>query len=103
MWNLSMWDPLPKNSHSRLSSNNGFGHSNSQSNSDNKKGTKKSRYCWNWNKGMKCKFGNKCRFMERCSYCDSNSHGLYNCPKAQKKGDESPGQTTQAPGAVGPN
>ena len=45
----------------------------------------KSEYCWNFNKGVPCKFGAKCKFVERCKYCDSPSHGVNACPKLQKK------------------
>ena len=46
---------------------------------------KKSDYCWNFNKGINCKYGKKCRFIERCSYCDSDSHGVVKCPKVEKR------------------
>ena len=45
----------------------------------------KSDYCWNFNKGIPCKFGSKCKFIERCKYCDSPSHGVNACLKLQKK------------------
>ena len=45
----------------------------------------KSDYCWNFNKGIPCKFGAKCKFIERCKYCDSPSHGVNACHKLQKK------------------
>ena len=46
---------------------------------------KKADDCWNFNKGLTCKFGKKCRFIERCSYCDSPSHGISTCNKLEKK------------------
>ena len=46
---------------------------------------KKPDYCWNFNKGIPCKFGKKCRFVERCSFCDSPAHGNYVCPKLGAK------------------
>ena len=49
----------------------------------------KPTYCWNFNKGIKCRFGDKCRFTERCSYCDSPAHGIVACPKLDKKDKES--------------
>ena len=45
-----------------------------------KSGSSKPDYCWRFNKNGKCKFGNSCKFFNKCSYCDSPSHGLYNCP-----------------------
>ena len=45
----------------------------------------KSDYCWNFNKGVPCKFGSKCKFIERCKYCDSPSHGVNACQKLMKK------------------
>ena len=96
MWNLTMRDPLP----ARFN-NKGFNGNNMSSNSGNssKYGQKthtqgssrksgKPTYCWNFNKGLKCKFGAKCRFVERCSYCDSPTHGIIACPKLDKKDKE---------------
>ena len=97
MWNLSMKDPLPRNTgnNGQKYSNNGFGKSFSRSShgsmnglgghtsqliSNNLKG-KKPTYCWNFNKGVPCKYGKKCRFIKRCSYCDSPEHALLSCPK----------------------
>ena len=60
------------------------GSQNGRNNGSHKK--KKSDYCWNYNKGLKCRFGAKCRFIERCSYCDSGAHNLTTCPKAKKDG-----------------
>ena len=102
MWNLCMREPLSKNKNSR---NFGYYHnkpatntnaatagvsttsystaSNGQQNNHNnavapKKG---GRYCLNFNKGEKCKYGAKCRFIEHCSLCDAASHAAVNCPK----------------------
>ena len=90
MWNLSMRMPLPNKlqnfSRQGFPLNNRFNSSSNHSNSGNIK--KKSDYCWNFNKGIKCKFGNKCRFVKRCSYCDSGSHGVYACNKLNKKDSE---------------
>ena len=92
MWNLSMKDPIPRGSnqfqranfqHTQGSSN-GTGHTASEHRSG---GRKKSDYCWNFNKGVPCKFGAKCKFIERCKYCDSPSHGVNNCVKLQKKNE----------------
>ena len=47
----------------------------------------KSDYCWNFNKGVPCKFGSKCKFIERCKYCDSPSHGVNGCFKLQKRSE----------------
>ena len=83
MWNLAMKDPLPHNS-SVVTPGRSF-NSTEASNGKNKLKIKPD-YCWNFNKGIKCKFGSKCKFIERCSYCDSPSHPIISCRKAQKKG-----------------
>ena len=88
MWNLSMKDPLPKSQQQRYSSgNNGSNQhqSNGKGNSGGKNKHHKSDYCWSFNRGVKCKFGNRCKFIERCSYCDSGAHGLNICPKKKQK------------------
>ena len=75
-----MKDPLPKNSFNR---NNFAGHASGggyvgtrgfggQGGNNNPMQVRrnKSDYCWNFNKGVPCKFGAKCKFIERCKYCD---------------------------------
>ena len=81
MWNLSMREPLTKNN--QFSWNKGSGHnfnsSGSQSSnggSNNRNVRKKRKYCWGFNKGLKCKFGKNCRYIERCSFCDKADHGV---------------------------
>ena len=84
MWNLCLRDPLPRNSAFR---NNSFpastpasfnNHSHNPTsatsnantmspNMNNNAGTNQSKkkiYCWNWNKGVKCRFGSACKFIE---------------------------------------
>ena len=84
MWNLLMRDPIPgKSAHNR----NGNYSNNFQSTA---KGAgfgnpKKNDYCWNFNKGVKCRFGKNCKFIERCSYCNSSNHSVVSCPKLDKK------------------
>ena len=92
MWNLSMKDPLIKGHVNRGGQYaNAVGNNNFQGNSGNfhQRGgnnkSKKSDYCWNFNKGLKCKFGKSCKFIERCSYCDSPTHGVTNCHKLEKR------------------
>ena len=88
MWNLSMRDPLPKNFAKPAQAHYAGGFVNFRSNSNqNQYQTErnKSDYCWNFNKGVPCKFGPKCKFIERCKYCDSPSHGVNSCFKLQKK------------------
>ena len=99
MWNLSMRDPLPKMQtakHFQNNSNNFSqgGNRNNSSNGHFSNNKKKSDYCWNFNRGVACKFGNKCKFIERCSYCDSASHGVHSCYKLQKKGEAAGKQST---------
>ena len=103
MWNLSMRDPLPKgmgqkflgyhsyNSAQSSHSAGAPGKTNGQQNA----GRKKSDYCWNFNKGVPCKFGSRCKFIERCKYCDSPAHGVNNCPKLQKKSEGKPVQESR--------
>ena len=117
MWNLSMKDPIPRfNSKSGYGSGSGFPHYNSsgtvlnRSNNTNSNTStnpmqvmrNKSDYCWNFNKGIPCKFGSKCKFIERCKYCDSPTHGVHACHKLQKKdnghgNNSGPGKSTVAP------
>ena len=97
MWNLSMRDPLPKNyskggavvNHYAGSGYVGarYSNGNSSNTSSNPMQVRrnKSDYCWNFNKGIPCKFGVKCKFIERCKYCDSPTHGVNSCFKLQKK------------------
>ena len=58
MWNLSMRDPLPKNQY-----NKGHfqfhGQKGNNSNHNGHSQKKKSDYCWDFNKGIPCKFGGK--------------------------------------------
>ena len=86
MWNIYMRDPLPqKNSGNQFNFLQGRSYHNHQNQSGQSNKRKKPDYCWNWNKGIACKYGKKCRFIERCSYCDSANHGLNQCPKAADK------------------
>ena len=92
MWNLSMKEPLPKISQSETSNGGQGGHNYNPNNGNKSAGPKRykrSEYCWNFNRGVKCKFGNKCKFIERCSYCDSGAHGIYACSKRKKQGEAS--------------
>ena len=96
MWNLSMKDPLIRQNQNNFR-NLGYGSSavsnqNNQASGSNwsagptkNKFLKRSDHCWSFNKGMPCKFGKNCKFIERCSYCDSASHGVYICPKLERK------------------
>ena len=76
MWNLSMREPLPPRNKPVFHN---FGSNNKQQRRS------KPDYCWNFNRGLKCKYGAKCRFIERCSYCDNGSHGLNACQKLDAK------------------
>ena len=92
MWNLSMKDPIPRNYRSGMYGHFGGGSyvNNRGSNGNTSHNPMQVRrnkpdYCWNFNKGVPCKFGAKCKFIERCKYCDSPSHGVNACVKLQKK------------------
>ena len=58
--------------------------------SSGKKSGKKLKYCWAWNKGSSCKFGERCDFINKCMYCDSVEHGLHICPKSGVRHGEKP-------------
>ena len=88
-----MQDPLPRSNNSKPGfhySGGGYGQrgTGSYANNNNSMQVKRNKpdYCWNFNKGVPCKFGAKCRLIERCKYCDSPSHGVNACVKLQKKG-----------------
>ena len=87
MWNLPMCEPLNKikqfGNSSSYSCNNSNNHTSSKGGVRRKSGNK-SDYCWNFNKGVKCKFGKSCKFIERCSFCDSPNHGIHVCQKFEK-------------------
>ena len=91
MWNLSMRDPLPRNNSKGYNAGHGFyvarGGSSNRNTSSNPMQVRrnKSNYCWNFNKGLPCKFGAKCKFIERCKYCDSPTHGVHACQKLLRK------------------
>ena len=60
MWNLSMRDPSPKIISNLGDFSPGNGNSNKAGKgSTSSSGRKKSDYCWNFNKGVPCKFGKK--------------------------------------------
>ena len=95
-----MKEPLVRNNHGRAQSFGGFSQSGTNygnnfrgSHNNSAAPRRKSDYCWNFNKGLKCKFGAKCKFIERCSYCDSGAHGIIVCPKLEGK-KETPGKKT---------
>ena len=99
MWNLSMKEPLTKNNFRSPQINNlnqGFGTETPNNKSFRKFGGRKIKadYCWNFNRGVKCKYGNKCKYHERCSYCDSTAHGIYFCPKLDKKEGKTSSKTS---------
>ena len=105
IWNLSMRDPLPKfNGKGAYQHYSGSGFAAPRSASSGYNGNpmqvkrNKSDYCWNFNKGVPCRFGVKCKFVERCKYCDSPSHGVHACTKLQKK---EAGKSNTAGGGVG--
>ena len=86
MWNLSMREPLPNRNFGRGGNLGGFTSRNPNVIVAGP-AKKKTDYCWNFNKGVKCRFGSKCKFVERCSYCDSSSHSVHACNKLDNKKD----------------
>ena len=101
MWNLSMKDPIPRGVNQEYQPHQNFANAQSTNSSHRANGQyagsgrKKSDYCWNFNKGVPCKFGSKCKFIERCKYCDSPSHGVNSCIKLQKKNEAKPVQESR--------
>ena len=85
MWNLSMRDPIPKSNRNTQFAHYSNGQTGKSSSANQGQKRNKSDYCWNFNKGVPCKFGNKCKFVEKCKYCDSSAHGVHACPKLQKR------------------
>ena len=79
MWNLSMRDPFPKQSHFGQN-NSGGGTPKQGQKGDGKNNQNKPKYCWAFNRG-KCQDGTKCKFVHRCSVCDVGNHGKNACPK----------------------
>ena len=103
MWNLSMRDSLPKNQYNRshpqvphLPNKPSTSNSYNQRNFGKQNGNKsKPDHCWNFNKGVPCKFGKRCKYIERCSYCDDPNHGVYACPKLESKRNSSGNHNNQ--------
>ena len=87
MWNLSMKDPLPKNNARPAYHHNSRGTVAPQKGNSNPMQVRRNKfdYCWNFNKGVPCKFGARCKFIGRYKYLDSPSHGVNACVKLQKK------------------
>ena len=73
MWSLSMRDPISHGSN--ISS-----YRNRSNNNGNQVKGNRDNYCWRLNKN-RCNFGTRCKFEHNCLYCDTYSHGLFNCPK----------------------
>ena len=80
MWNICMKDPIPQRTGQFYSNNDGKAMPSATGGGGGGK-KKEPDYCWNWNKGIPCKYGKKCHFVERCSYCDAATHGVNQCPK----------------------
>ena len=97
MWNLSMREPLQQRG--THGGNNRPLNSHSTNHNNKCRSGKRSDYCWNFNKGVKCKFGANCPFIEKCSFCNSPSHGLHNCLKTAAKDK----QKETATGPLGTN
>ena len=87
-----MRDPLPRNGQKSAYphySGGGYVANKFNNNGNGGQGKKnKSDYCWDFNKGVPCKFGAKCKFIERCKYCDAPTHAVHACPKLLKKGKD---------------
>ena len=87
MWNLTLKDHIVRQSH--FSYNGGGGgssnyHGNHNSNDNNSSNTKKSDYCWKFNRNGTCPEGRDCRWINRCKYCNGASHGYNSCRKRKR-------------------
>ena len=80
-----MRDPIPKSNRNTQFAHYSNGQTGKSSSANQGQKRNKSDYCWNFNKGVPCKFSNKCKFVEKCKYCDSSAHGVHACPKLQKR------------------
>ena len=93
MWNISMCEPI--NRTNNTAGQGGFksksfpgAAAQSSGGSTNVTGQKtkpKLKYCWAFSNKGNCS-DPKCHFVSKCSYCESNDHGLCNCPKAKTSG-----------------
>ena len=93
MWNICMREPLPSKTAFTARSGGGGIIGGGPAGLSQRGGAvkkKKSDYCWNFNKGLVCKYSKRCRFIERCSYCDAPSHGVHACPKLRMGEKSSP-------------
>ena len=80
MWSISMRDPVTRfNSNGHNNGHNSNFQSNKHQGGNGQQ--KRVKYCWDFNKGRKCKDGDKCRYVDRCSVCDEASHGKNTCLK----------------------
>ena len=99
MWNLSMKEPVTRNPNFKQNSvQTGF-NNNQKFPSAGGSGRPKTKHCWSFNKGIKCRFGAKCKYIEKCSYCESANHGVVVCPKLVGRGDTAKGGDGAAAGA----
>ena len=107
MWNLSLRDPLPKNQNGKTQfqfHHNGHNKGNNYNKNNGQGGQgqnlkKKPDYCWNFQKGIDCRYGKRCRFIERCSYCDSPNHGVFACKKLEAKSNGEGSHKTSGSGS----
>ena len=89
MWNLSMVEPISRNSNFGFNGrhNGGYGQNGNKApkSRDNESGDGPGpKYCWPFNRGY-CKYGQKCRYENRRSFCDSPKHGRNSCYKLSNK------------------
>ena len=86
MWNLTMKEHIVKTGPSKGASN--HFHAGSGGNNTPQRSFKRNRsdYCWNFNRGLPCKYDRNCKYIERCKYCDAGDHGINICPKLESKG-----------------
>ena len=90
MWSLSMREPLLRGGGFSYNGNNGNHSSHSQYGGNNMSLKERRRkYCWKFNKNRPHE--SDCKYEHKCKFCDAPTHGIYICPKKQKKNTENGG------------
>ena len=94
MWNLTLREHINRNgSFGSYGSNNGNYRQNNNSNNGygggygvSHNGSKKSDYCWKFQRNGSCPDGRECKWINRCKYCDGTNHGYNQCRKRKSFG-----------------
>ena len=81
MWNLTMRDPIQRNSQHGY---NGKFVNNQGGAQNGGKRRKKNDSCWKFNRNEPCNVAS-CDFEHKCSYCGNYNHSVIDCPKLRDK------------------